>query len=307
MIEFTLKPRPPFDFASTARFFRFTEAEAVDRFHEGAYLRALHLDGQLHVLQVAPRGAGESRALAVRLPTAEKDDVRIRGKAAATVRRMFTLDHDLAAWRAQVRRDPLMRRLEEEHRGLHLACWPTLFEALVISILSQQISTAAAWTLKRRLVERYGESLAAGGQTFYAFPRAEKVAAAGVESLRALGLSGAKVVALRELARACAAGTLDAAALEKEDNASLIARLTGLRGVGRWTAEWALMLHFGRADVFPAGDLFLRGAVVKYYNKGAPLAEREIRALAARRWGRWSSYAAAYLLAGMRAGTVILK
>ena len=133
------------------------------------------------------------------------------------------------------------------------------------------------------------------------------MAAACVERLRALELSGAKAIALRELARACAAGTLDAAALEKEDNASLIARLTGLRGVGRWTAEWALMLHFGRADVFPAGDLFLRGAVVKYYNKGAPLAEREIRALAARRWGRWSSYAAAYLLAGMRAGTVILK
>jgi 3-methyladenine DNA glycosylase/8-oxoguanine DNA glycosylase len=67
------------------------------------------------------------------------------------------------------------------------------------------------------------------------------------------------------------------------------------------------MLHFGRADVFAASDLFLRGAVVKYYNDGAPMTEREIRAFASRRWGAWQSYAALYLLAGMRAGSVTLK
>jgi 3-methyladenine DNA glycosylase/8-oxoguanine DNA glycosylase len=80
-----------------------------------------------------------------------------------------------------------------------------------------------------------------------------------------------------------------------------------LRGIGRWTAEWVLMLHFGRTDVFAASDLFLRGVVVKYYNKGVALNEREIRALAAKRWGAHQSYSALYFLAGMRAGTITLK
>ena len=67
------------------------------------------------------------------------------------------------------------------------------------------------------------------------------------------------------------------------------------------------MLHFGRTDVYAAADLFLRGAFVKYYNAGEPLTEREIRERARRRFGAWGSYAALYLLAGMRDGTVTLK
>ncbi len=84
----------------------------------------------------------------------------------------------------------------------------------------------------------------------------------------------------------------------------MIARLTNLRGIGRWTAEWTLMLHFGRTDVFPAGDLALGLFVQKYYNNGREMSEREIRALARERWGLWSSYAAVYFLAGLRAGTI---
>src|SRR4028118_1856127 len=67
------------------------------------------------------------------------------------------------------------------------------------------------------------------------------------------------------------------------------------------------MLHFGRTDVFPAADLFLRGVVVKHYNRGAAMNEREIRAFAAKRWGAYQSYNALYFLAGMRAGTITLK
>jgi 3-methyladenine DNA glycosylase/8-oxoguanine DNA glycosylase len=59
--------------------------------------------------------------------------------------------------------------------------------------------------------------------------------------------------------------------------------------------------------VFPAADLFLRGVVVKYYNRGVAMSEREIRAFAAKRWGAYQSYAALYFLAGMRAGTITLK
>jgi DNA-3-methyladenine glycosylase II len=322
MPKLSLRARAPFDFAATARFLRFTDAELVDTFAAGRYRRALHFGERLFLLsaespegwQAAREDTSESREDAgapppveVTLTPEEFATPEILDEAARVVRGMFSLEHDLGAWGATLKRDPLLRKLEAEHRGLHLPCWPTLFEALLTSILLQQIATSVAITFRRRVVERFGEGLEVAGNTYFAFPRAERVARARVEELRALGLSNAKATCIVEVARACAAGELSSASLAREDNETIIARLSGLRGIGRWTAEWVLMLHFGRPDVFPAADLFLRGVVVKYYNKGAALNEREIRALAQKRWGAHGSYSALYFLAGMRAGTITLK
>jgi DNA-3-methyladenine glycosylase II len=313
MHTLNLRPRAPFDFAATARFFRFTEAEIVDNFDAGAgtYSRALRLNGKLFLLNVASQGTRSRPSLIVSVTparVASQEAMRAAlSDAEQIVRRMFSIEHDLRQWRAQVSDDPLMSRLEAAHRGLHLPRWATLFEALTNSILLQQIATSVAWTFKRRVVERFGETLSVGGKKFYAFPRASSLARASVEELRALGLSGAKAQSLVEMARAVESGALGGDALACADNEEIIARLSELRGVGRWTAEWVLMLHFGRTDIYAAADLFLRGAVVKYYNHGEPMREREIRALARERWGAWQSYAALYLLAGMRAGSVTLK
>jgi DNA-3-methyladenine glycosylase II len=302
-METIIRPRAPFDLAATASFLRYTETEAVDTFKEGSYRRALHFENQLCLLKVHSKGTVARPLLAIEVWPA-----RAESESAETlVRKLFSTDHDLKKFRAQVAGDRLMSRLEATHRGLHLARWPELFEALTISILLQQISTAGAITLKRRLVEKYGERLTIAKETFYAFPRAESLAHAAISDLRALGLSGSKAASIIELASRVQAGELQESELEREDNESLIARLTQLRGIGRWTAEWALMLHFGRTDVFPAGDLALRGFVIKYYNDGRLLSEREIRALAEVRWGKWASYAAIYFLAGMRARIINLR
>lgn len=307
MPELILHARAPFDFAATAGFLRFTGAEIVDTFASGRYARALHLGGRLFLLAVEAEKTGARPAARVTLAPERFATPELLDEAARIVRAMFSLEHDLEGWRALLTRDPLMRKLEAAHRGLHLPRWPTLFEALVTSILLQQIATTVAITFRRRVVERFGEQLKVDGQTYFAFPRAERLAEASVEELRALGLSNAKATCIIEAARACASAALTSAALETEDNETVIARLSGLRGIGRWTAEWVLMLHFGRTDVFAAADLFLRGVVVKYYNKGAALNEREIRAFAAKRWGAYGSYSALYFLAGMRAGTITLK
>jgi DNA-3-methyladenine glycosylase II len=307
-MEILIKPRAPFDFAATARFLRYTEGEAVDTFSDGIYRRAVHLDNQLHLLQVESSGTLSRPALAVTLDEGSTAASGVQAMAEDIVRRMFSVEHDLKKFRAQVAGDPLMSKLEALHRGLHIARWPDLFEALVISILLQQISTAGAITLKRRLVEKFGETLTTtAGESFHAFPRASRLAQARLEDVRALGLSGSKAASIIELARRVLEEMLSEEELEKEDNETLIARLTELRGVGRWTAEWALMLHFGRTDVFPAGDLALRGFVIKYYNDSRLMTEREIRSLAEARWGNWASYAAIYFLAGMRARIINLR
>ena len=308
MTDLSIRPRPPFDFDSTARFFRFTEAEIVDTFEPGRYARALHVGGKLFVVNVRSIGTPSRPALSVALADARGGAAKaVEEQTAEIVRRMFSVDHDLKLFRAQVERDELMGRLEAAHRGLRLPRWPTLFEALASSILLQQIATPVAWTFRRRFVERFGATAGHAGKTFYAFPQAERVARAAPEELRALGLTNAKAAAVVAAARAVADGTLAAEELESEANEAVVARLSSLRGVGRWTAEWVLMLHFGRREVFAAADLFLRGAIAKYYNNGSPMKEQEVRAVARERFGAWGAYAALYLLAGLRAGSVTLK
>ncbi|MBA2734327.1 MAG: DNA-3-methyladenine glycosylase 2 family protein, partial [Acidobacteria bacterium] len=306
-MEIIIKPRAPFDFAATARFLRYTEAEAVDTFTNGIYRRAIYVGNQLSLLKVESRGTPSRPLLAVTVD-GKRGATRmtiVEMKSAETLaRRIFSVDHDLKKFRAQVASDSLMSKLEALHRGLRVARWPQLFEALVNSILLQQISTTGAWTMKRRFVEKFGEILRAEDEIFYAFPRAENLARVAESDLRAIGLTGAKAVSIIQLARRVHEGELDENELQDEENESLIARLIQSRGIGRWTAEWALMLYFGRADVFPAGDLVLRGFVVKYYNNGSPMTESEIRALASERWNKWASYAAIYLVAGMRARTI---
>jgi DNA-3-methyladenine glycosylase II len=320
-----VRPRAPFDFEATARFLRFTEAEIVDNYDAGTYTRAQHFGGRLHLLTIKTAGTRARPSLDISLipsrsvaPSSLRTSSTLRratsgvtqeilAEAERTARRTFSFEHDLRKFRAQVQDDPVMSRLEAAHRGLHLPRWASLFEALVNAILLQQIATPVAWTFRRRLVERFGESLTAGDRTFHAFPLPSSLARARIGSLRALGLSGAKAQSIVELARVIESGALDAEALARSDNEEIIARLITLRGVGRWTAEWVLMLHFGRMDVFAAADLFLRGAVVKYYNEGRAMGEREIREFARARFGAWQSYAALYLLAGMRRGSVTLK
>jgi DNA-3-methyladenine glycosylase II len=80
------------------------------------------------------------------------------------------------------------------------------------------------------------------------------------ETMRAAGLSGAKVASLRDLAAKVLDGTvvLDPAGLRKESDAEVVARLTTVRGIGKWTSEMFLMFQLRRLDVWPTGDLGVR-------------------------------------------------
>ena len=95
------------------------------------------------------------------------------------------------------------------------------------------------------------------------------------------------------------AGTLDLEALACAPNAEIIERLTGLRGLGRWTADWFLARCCGRGDACPAGDLAVRKAFEHHYGRGRTLSEEAIRRRA-RAWREYQNLAVHYLLAGMR-------
>jgi len=162
-----------------------------------------------------------------------------------------------AMYDALVARDPVLRRIAEEHGRPDPFTWdgqgPTgnrSFAALLLHVIGQQISTAVALVLFARL------ETAVGGQVDPA-----GVAELGPDGVRALGVSGAKSAAIVGLAEMQLAGVLDTDQLGELDGEQAMAALTAARGVGPWTAQMFLIHQLRRPDVLPAGDLGIRQAV----------------------------------------------
>jgi len=124
------------------------------------------------------------------------------------------------------------------------------FAVLVESIISQQLATGAADAIFKRFKGLYPE-----------FPTAAEVLATRKSKLRTVGLSGMKVEYLKDLAKHVETGKLDMKAISKMGDEDVIAQLTQVKGIGRWTAEMFLIFSLGRMDVFPVGDLGLRRGV----------------------------------------------
>jgi DNA-3-methyladenine glycosylase II len=133
----------------------------------------------------------------------------------------------------------------------------------------------------------------------YAFPETRALARLRPATLRTMQFSTRKAEYIRDMARAVVAGVLDPEALAAASNADVIARLTALRGLGRWTADWYLARCLGRGDVCPAGDLAVRKVFDHHYGRGRTLSEEAIRRRA-RLWGHHQSVAVHYLLTTMR-------
>jgi DNA-3-methyladenine glycosylase II len=158
-----------------------------------------------------------------------------------------------------------------------------LLPGLVLHIVSQQITTVFALDIYGRLEEM------AGGRV-----TARDLATLGHDKLRGLGMSGAKARALTELGERISDGDLSLEALQELGDAAAEAALVSLRGVGPWSAEMFMLHELRRPDVFPAGDVGLRTAVVKLDG----LAETpDFNQLIERSqvWRPYRSYAAAYL------------
>jgi AraC family transcriptional regulator of adaptative response / DNA-3-methyladenine glycosylase II len=200
------------------------------------------------------------------------------------VRRQFDLEANPAVVDAFLARDARLRPLVRLRRGLRVPGSHDPFELGVRAILGQQVTVAGATRLAGHLVELLGTPVAgldSLGLT-HVFPRADDVRDGPVEKI---GLTTARVRAVRAYAEACASGALSFDGGPGLDG--LVASLTALDGIGPWTAQYIAMRAAGERDAFPAGDLGLRRAL------GAP--SNAAVATAAEPWRPWRAYAAMHL------------
>jgi AraC family transcriptional regulator, regulatory protein of adaptative response / DNA-3-methyladenine glycosylase II len=172
--------------------------------------------------------------------------------------RIFDIDADPLAIAEVLRRDPLLAPLVKASPGLRVpGAWDP-FELAVRAILGQQVSVRGARTLAGRLVAAFGRPLSGGGADglTHFFPSPAALAAA---DLSRIGLPGARAAAIRTLAAAVHARTIELAAPRGLDDFER--RLSKLPGIGPWTAQYVALRAFGEPDAFPAGDLGLRRAL----------------------------------------------
>lgn len=187
---------------------------------------------------------------------------------------------------ADGRLSALIRSIGELRLGLRND-W---FAALAGSIVSQQLSVKAAATIWSRVV------VAAGGIT------PERLLALREEQFRGAGVSRPKAAYIQDLARRVSDGELDFAALTLLDDEEVVARLTRVKGVGRWTAEMFLIFSLGRPDVLSLGDAGLKRSLKWLYND--PAAELEACGAA---WRPVRSIVSLYLWEAINRGLVDRK
>jgi DNA-3-methyladenine glycosylase II len=204
---------------------------------------------------------------------------------------LLGLPFDLDGFWAWARGDAVLAGLEPSLAGYRPPLQPDAWEALVTSITAQQVSLQSAFAIRSRLIERFGER----HELAWAFPTRERVAAAREPELLAVGFSRRKAEYVIGLARS----ELELSALASLPDDEVVATLTSIRGLGRWSADWFLARALARPDAWPAGDLGVRKAVSHFYGDGRMLDETEVRAIG-ERFGEWRNLAAHMLLMGLR-------
>jgi DNA-3-methyladenine glycosylase II len=153
-----------------------------------------------------------------------------------------------------LRRDPVMARLIDEHGPIELEPADDEFRRFVVSIINQSVSTASAKAVRERVFERFEIT-------------PEALLDAEEDRLRDAGLSRSKAEYIKNVAQRFEETDLRREALSDWEDEKVIDELTGIRGVGEWTARMYLMFALGREDVFPIGDLAVRRGMETLYGE----------------------------------------
>ena len=179
-------------------------------------------------------------------------------------------------------RDPVLAKLAKRYEGLALGSRGDAFSTLARAIVGQQISVKAAQSVWDRLVSEVSEITP------------PNVSAADTARLRTCGLSAQKAAYLLDLAQRFSSGALDPTRWNALEDEALIAELTQVKGIGRWTAEMFLIFYMARPDVLPLDDIGLQRAMSLHYNAGKPLSKLKMRRIG-NGWSPWRSVATWYL------------
>lgn len=245
-----------FDFDQCLFFLNRNNDECLFQLSKRSVYRAINHNGKLIPFSVEEHNNKLNLKLSAQVSIDEEQVV------SSFVSEWFDLDRDLEPFYNLLSEKPALKDLTTKYHGLRLIGIPDLFEAMCWSIIGQQINLTFAYKLKRRLVEAYGDSIAYQGKTLYHFPTPQALVNLDEDFLKTQQFSRGKIQYLKNVASAFLEEGLNKTVLaEIPDFETRQKQLTKIKGIGIWSANYALMKTLHQREAIPFGDTGLTQAL----------------------------------------------
>ena len=213
----------------------------------------------------------------------------------AFVLEWFDLERDLEVFYKKLSKHDLLSNFPKRYAGSRLIGIPNLFEAICWAIIGQQINLKFAYKLKRSLVEKYGEKLIINHLNYYIFPSPEILAKADRTSLVELKFSRQKIDYLKNISHAFVKHEVSKPILLNcKNKAARIAKLTAIKGIGIWTANYVLMKSIRDMSCITYGDSGLNRALKIIFKVNKNPTKQEVDTIF-KDFKNWESYLNFYL------------
>jgi DNA-3-methyladenine glycosylase II len=293
-LKLDIRPESPYNFELSTKIISNGDPQ-IQKYENGTYWQLIRLKNNLILLRIKSVGTVDDPELSVQLKPDDKlgkEDVIL---AREMINSIFNFKFNLKDFYNHMQKDRIISKLTVKLRGLNSLSTPTLFEAIVSSIIEQQISLKAAHSIEKRMIKRYGDTLKLENKSYYGFPTPRIFSKLEREDLRRCGSSYRKAEYIIGLAKSMENGEIDLDKLKNLNSSDIIQKLMKIRGIGLWTAELAVLRGLHKMNAIPADDVGLRRIVSHYYNNAEPISGNELRKIS-KNWGNWSGLAAFYLI-----------
>jgi DNA-3-methyladenine glycosylase II len=206
----------------------------------------------------------------------------------------FDLETDLRPFYKMAAKDNLLKDLVKKFYGYRIMGQPDLFESIIWAVLGQQINVQFAFTLKSRFVEQFGERLFWNNESYFLFPEAAIVAGLTDDVLLPLQFSRQKSKYTIGIAEVFASGEISKEKLKGLTLEEAKEKLMKIKGIGNWTANYALMKTFRYPDAFPLEDAGVHNAIKNLKKMGRKPTLEETKKVF-KKYKGWEAYATLYL------------
>jgi DNA-3-methyladenine glycosylase II len=278
-----------FDYEQNLQFLKRSSKEVLHRVEEDGVVKLLNVNGEHVLFKVKKSGKGLIIEFLNSIPSVHTQE-HIRN----FVREWFDLETDLIPFYKLAKKDELLKDLVKKHYGYRIIGQPDLFESLVWAVLGQQINLQFAYTLKQRFVESFGERLSWNNQDYFLFPTPAQVAVLNDSHLLPLQFSRQKSKYSVNIAEAFASGTISKEKLKGLPLQEAKEILMKVKGVGNWTANYALMKTFRYPDAFPLEDAGVHNAIKNLKKMKQKPSLAQVKRVF-KNYKGWEAYATLYL------------
>lgn len=278
-----------FDLLQSLHFLKRSPKELLHRIEDEAIYKLVEFDGEKILFEITTDG----KELIVQFPIATPDEVG-RQYVRQYIIEWLDLDKDLKPFYKLARRDEFLNDLIKKYYGYRIVGQPDLYESLIWAVLGQQINLQFAYSLKQQFVRKYGGKLVFEGNGYYLFPDYKLISKLNPQDLLGIQFSKQKAMYTIGISQAFVEGIISKEKLLGLPLSAAKEKLMQIKGIGNWTANYALMKTFRYPDAFPLEDAGLHNALRKLMQLERKPTLDEVREVFENYKG-WEAYATLYL------------